>query len=187
MIAELEERVIDQISEKNWYAIRTGFRKEKAVSVLLSKKEIEYFLPLQSKVKKYDRKIKKYDIPLISCYLFVYINPKNYVKVLETEYVFQFIKFNNQLAIINQEEIDFMKRLVSSDFEMIVEEGLKPVIGDTVEILSGNLAGTQGTLVEYKGKEKVVILLKSVGYSLYLQVDTKMLKKVSTLLKPISI
>ncbi len=172
---------VDSDSDLKWFAIKTGFRKEKTVQSNLSKKNIFSFVPLQQVTKQYGRKIKKYQIPIISCYVFVYIDPKNYVTVLDTQFVYQFIKFDNKLAEVKVGELEFLFKLVSSDFPIDVEESNKPHLGEDVEIISGNLTGTKGKLVEYKGKEKVVIFLESVGYSLYLQVDIRLLRKIPAL------
>ncbi|MEZ4957062.1 MAG: transcription termination/antitermination NusG family protein, partial [Saprospiraceae bacterium] len=56
-------------SEPKWFAVYTRSKSEKVVKRLLASKNIECYLPLQKVTRRYTRKIKSYEIPLISCYI----------------------------------------------------------------------------------------------------------------------
>lgn len=63
--------------ESRWFAVYTRSKSEKVVKRLLDQKNIENYLPLQKVTRRYTRKIKSYEIPLISCYIFVKIAKNN--------------------------------------------------------------------------------------------------------------
>lgn len=82
--------------EYRWFAIYTKYKGEKRVVKSLSKKGIKAYTPLLKKTKRYTRKIKSYEVPLLSCYVFVKISQKEYIRVLETEHVINFLKIKKK-------------------------------------------------------------------------------------------
>jgi transcription antitermination factor NusG len=177
-----ENNFINQLdaTEPRWFAVYTGFRKEKVANDLLKKKNIHSYLPLQGFRRQYGRKVSNVEIPLISCYLFVKITVPEYVPVLDTEYVFGFVKFAKDLLAIPEQEIIWLKRILEDD-EVTVElmdDKASFEVGDRVEVLSGRLAGLQGSLVHKHGKQSFMVELGSVGHSLNLTIDSGLLRKI---------
>lgn len=170
---------INQLQEKNpqWFAIYCAFKKEKFAKKLLEKKGIETYLPLQKVVRKYDRKIKKLEIPLINCYLFVRIIKSDYVTVLETDYISRFVKIGKDLLAIPDAEIEIMQRILGENIALEIEQSMF-YQGDEVLITQGNLTGLTGKLVSFQGKEKVVVQLNTIGYSIQMEMEKNLLTKV---------
>jgi transcription antitermination factor NusG len=166
-----------QQEEALWYAIYTMYKSEKQVALHLKRKNIEVYIPIVSKTKRYQRKIKTYQIPLINCYVFVKILKSEQVKVLETEHVLKFIKQGKELNSIPQHEMDILKRFEGIDLE-ISSSPLSFNIGDEVEISHGSLVGMRGKLVRQAGKKQFVIELESIGVSLQINIETNMLRKI---------
>jgi transcription antitermination factor NusG len=158
-------------TQQKWYAIYTKYRCEKYVVENLNKKGIEAYLPLKSITKRYTRKIKKYQIPLINCYAFVKINEKDIVKVLQSEYVIKFIKTGQELEPIRDEEMDLLKRVTGEFNDIISVEPINWQEGSKVEIVVGGMVGTKGMLVRKKGKNTFIIALDSMGVQLEMEVD----------------
>ena len=50
--------------------------------------------------------------------------------------------------------------------------------GDTVEVIGGKLTGIKGQLIEKQGKKQMVVELENVGYSLKMNIDISLLRKV---------
>lgn len=171
---------INQLDEQEarWFAIYTGFRKEKYVRDLLTRKGIHCYLPLQHYTRVYTRKVKEVSIPLISCYVFVYITRRDYVPVLETPHVLQFVRCNKDLLAIPTAEIDVLKRVVGELEVKIEPSSLQQ--GDRVEIIGGQLTGLQGRLAAIRGKQKLLIALETLGMDLQLEVDPKYLQKIGS-------
>jgi transcriptional antiterminator RfaH len=173
------EASINQLHEETprWFAVYSGFKKEKIAKKLLEKKGIEVYLPIQKVVRKYDRKIKKLEIPLINCYLFVRITKSEYVRVLETEYISRFIKIGKDLFAIPEAEIEIMQRILGEKIEIEMEQNTF-YQGDEVTISQGNLAGLKGKLISFQGKEKVMVELNTIGYSMMIEMDKNLITKV---------
>ena len=161
-----------------WYAIATKFKCEKYVTAILQRKGLEAYVPLLRKTSRYTRKIKTYEIPMISCYAFVRISPTEMVRVLEVPYVFNFLRFNGKIVPVPEHEMQMMRRVVGEISDVVVEPR-HWISGDKVEIIAGNLTGIQGTLLEKSGKHEFVIELETLGYQLRMVVDRSVLRKVT--------
>jgi transcription antitermination factor NusG len=171
-------RTKDEIPQ--WYAVTTKYKCEKLVTTALHRKGVDAYVPLLRRTRRYTRKIKNYEVPLINCYVFVRIALKDRVRVLEEPHVHQFIGFDGKIAPIPEHEMQMMRRIVGELSEVVVEprEWLE---GDRVEVIAGNLTGIKGTLVEQSGKHEFVVELESLGYQLRMVVDRSVLRKVSRL------
>lgn len=165
-------------TEARWFAIYTSYKREKIVERMLVQKGIQVYLPLQKVTRRYSRKIKNLEIPLINCYVFVKITKSEYVPVLETEHVVRFISFSKNLIAIPEEEIEVIKKVVGEGIEIEVESRSYQE-GEEIEIIGGNLVGMRGKLVSNKGKNQVLIELENMGYSLIIELNQSLLKRVS--------
>jgi transcriptional antiterminator RfaH len=166
---------------ESWYAIKTHAKCEKMVASSLKNKQINHYLPLVRTIRRYTRKVRKVEKPLINSYVFVKILQTDHVKVLETEHVIHFIKFGNKFAAIPEEEINLIRRLVmDNDIELETVPG-KIAAGDSVVITAGSLMGQSGKVVQIEGKRKLVIELESLGHSLLITVDTALIQKMGLL------
>ena len=163
---------------KKWFAVKTKFKTEKFVVNQLSKKNIEAYVPLIKSTKRYGRKIKKLEIPLINCYAFVYTSLENKTKVLETEYVYSFVGQTGRIESIPQHEIDLLKRVVGEFEGSLDVNPIDWIPGTEVEIISGSLTGLTGKMVSRSGKSNFIIELTSLGVQLQMEIDKKLLRKL---------
>ena len=164
--------------EKRWFAIYTRFKCEKWVHRQLRQKGIEAYVPLRTVTRKYRRKVKKVHLPLIHCYAFVKINKSEYIRVLETENVQCFVRFDKQLVPIPEDEMNLLKRVAGDDvgeWETRPLNAFQP--GDRVEVIGGPLTGLQGVFLEQKGKRKFLVELHTLGYGIAIETDGRWVQK----------
>ncbi len=164
-------------NKAEWYAIHTKYKCEKYVVSALKSKNIKAYTPVLQVTKQYTRKIVNREIPLINCYAFVNVRPEDFVKVLQTEYVFSFLKIGRELSIVKQEEIDLLKR-ITGEYNDIKAEEIEYVLGAEVEIISGNLTGVKGILLEKQSKHNFLVELRSLSYQLKINVDPNQLRVI---------
>lgn len=165
-------------SEARWFAVYTSYKREKIAFKDLTANEIETYLPLQQHTRRYVRKVKEVELPLISHYVFVKIKKSEYVKVLQCPYVVKFIKFSNNLISIPEEEIELIKRIVGEGF--FVEINADDFnAGDEVEVIGGKLTGLQGVLLEKENSHFLSVELKSIGLALKVSIAPNLLRKVN--------
>lgn len=162
---------------KRWYAVKTKYKCEKYVVEQILKKGVEAYVPLLARTRRYTRKIKKYNVPLINCYVFVRIDSKERVRVLRTQYVIGFLEFGGNVQPIPDHEMELMRRIVGELADVTVD----PVTwapGDEVEVICGSLTGLKGTLTERRGKSELIVVLESIGYELRVEIDERMLRRI---------
>jgi transcription antitermination factor NusG len=151
---------------KKWYAVYTKSRAEKKVLIELEFQNIEAYLPLQKKLRQWSDRKKWIEVPLISGYIFVCITGKEYDKVLKTNGVVTYVRFEGKAAIIPDIQINFIKKMLSQT-EMNIEVSSQQFIpGDIVEVSAGPLIGLTGTLVSFKGKKRVAVQIEQLNLSL---------------------
>lgn len=173
---KINENHLDS-TEPRWFAVYTKYKREKLVQKRLQEQGIHAYLPIQRLTRRYERKVKTVEMPLISCYVFTRITKKQYVPVLNTPDVLQFVKFSQNLIAIPEREIQLLQRIVGEGMEMEVEQkSFHP--GEEVEIFSGNLAGVRGILLQKDKKKNFVVELNSIGYALRITVDPAILIRV---------
>ena len=179
-MARQQAKPINQLDneEPKWFAGYTQYKREKLVKKMLDQKGIEAYLPLRKSIKQWSKKKRTMELPLISCYIFVKITKKEYVPVLETEYVFNFVKFSKDLIAIPEQEIQLIKNILQDniDFEIAPTDHLQR--GDNIIIAAGSLAGTRGQLIEFEGKKRVLITLDYIQHTFRLSVEKHLIQKV---------
>jgi transcription antitermination factor NusG len=163
----------DPASPKEWHVVTTRSRAEKKVHARLEEQNIESFLPLQKRLRQWKDRKKWVEMPIISGYCFVHISPKEYEKILQTELVGGFVRFEGKPARIPKHQIEFLKKMLNqSDFEVEVsQENFEP--GKKVEIIDGPLIGVQGELLSHRGKNRFILRINQMNtvYSVEISAD----------------
>jgi transcription antitermination factor NusG len=162
-------------TETRWFAVRVPFRREKSVQAILQRKGVESYVPLIPRTRRYVRKIKKYEVPLINNYVFVCITAEEYIRVLETPDVVGFLEFGGQKVRVSEEEMDTLHRIVGDANEEVEIKESHEWLGENVEIIHGQLTGLKGRVVDLSGKHNVLVHLESLGLTLGIQVPVRYL------------
>lgn len=160
-----------------WYAIHTKYKCEKYVVNALTKKRIEAYTPTLKTITQYERKTVRRELPLINCYVFVRVKQEDFVTVLQTEYVYGFLKIGSEINPIKQEEIDILKRVTGELNDVSVSEK-EYAEGMIVEVIAGNLTGIKGKLLEKHGKHNFLVELDSIAYQLKINIDPAHLRPI---------
>jgi len=171
---------INQLSEQElrWFAVYTKFKCEKFVAHQLAKKGIEAYVPVIQKTKRYQRKVKHYEIPLINCYVFVRIIKAAYLPTLETEYVMKFLRNGKDLLSIPDQEMDVLKRVAGDVKESFSTDNFDWESIEEVEVTEGYLTGMKGKIISRAGKRSFIIELETIGYQLRINIDPAILRPV---------
>jgi transcription antitermination factor NusG len=168
-----------QIENKKWHVVYAKSRSEKKVLSELEFKGIESYLPLQRKLRQWSDRKKWVEVPLISGYIFVYITRKDYDNVLQTNGVVSYVRFEGKAAIIPNQQIEYIKKMLfQSEIDIEVSsQQYNP--GDKVEVIVGPLIGLTGTLVSFKGKKRVAVMLEQLNLSLIVDLPSNQIQKTN--------
>jgi transcription antitermination factor NusG len=177
-ITTKEIKIIKNVSsEEKWYALYTRPRAEKLVFQRLVEEDIETFLPLQKTYRMWSDRKKLVEKPLLSSYIFVKTNSRNFPRVYKTNGVVKFISFEGQPVSIPQNQIDNLRLLINSDAEIeVTSEKFAP--GDNVEVVNGSLIGLTGELIKIGSKNRVVVRIDRLDQNLILKIPIGFLKKI---------
>ncbi|HNQ59634.1 MAG TPA: UpxY family transcription antiterminator [Bacteroidales bacterium] len=144
-----------------WYAVYTRSRYEKKSAFLLNEQGIEAYVPLRRVLRQWSDRRKLVFEPVIHSYVFVKANKMLYEKVLGIEGVVRYIYFGGKPAPIPDRQIETMKTVVGTDLEIeCTPDCLKP--GMHVIVTEGPLAGMEGELVQFRGKQKVAVRIQAI-------------------------
>lgn len=148
---------------KKWYALYTKPRWEKKVDMLLQRKGITTWCPLQKIERQWSDRKKIIEDPLFKSYVFVNVDIKDKVQVLMTDGVLNFVYYLGKPAVINDDEITLIKKYLSEEdakISVLSSEGFKEKM--KVKVNHGVFMNNKGTVIR-GGKKKVYVQLESLG------------------------
>jgi transcriptional antiterminator NusG len=157
-------------SNFEWFAVHTWSRHEKSVCEQLRGKEIETFLPLYRSTKRWKNGQVGAQLPLFSGYIFVHIDARNQLPVLQTPGVARFVGFGSAPARVPDHEIAQLEAAVVNGFEISPHPYL--TVGQRVQIQSGPLAGLTGILTRDKGGCRVILSVDLISSSISVELDS---------------
>lgn len=133
-------------------------------------------MPLHRQLKQWSDRKKWVEEPFIKSYLFVYIKEHQQTEVLMTKGVSRFIYFSGKIASMPQRQIDNLKLVMASPFELeITEEDLQP--GEKVMIKAGPLKGLMGEIISYRSQKQLALRLENLGYSIIIHIAASLIDR----------
>ena len=117
-----------------WIAVRSKPRAEKVTFDQLTKKGIDAYLPLVKERRKWSDRKKWVELPLFSSYLFVKLELKNSIYVLQTHGVSSIVKFNGTIATVQESVVNSIRWALEGGYELEPTEYFTQ--GDEVEAVS---------------------------------------------------
>jgi transcription antitermination factor NusG len=169
-------KIWDQDIERRWFAVFTVPQNEKSVVRHLGMREIESFLPAYETIRVWkNRQRVKTILPLFPTYLFVHINVRERVRVLESPGVLQIVGNGRESVPIADADIDTLRASVTA---RLAEPYSDLVIGEKVRVKSGVLKGVQGTLVRRSGGDRFVLSFESINQHAAIQVSAEDLEPI---------
>ncbi len=161
--------------EKSWFAIYVKSRSEKKVATELQLLGIDHYLPLIKLLKQWSDRKKWVQEPLFKSYVFVHIHPAEHYEVLKVNNVVKYISFEGKAVEIPPQQIEAIKYYLEEEEPVqISEESWEK--GQKVEVISGNMTGLIGELVEVKKKHKVRIKIEAVNQIIFVQIPKTKLR-----------
>lgn len=161
--------MVSDSSKSLWFAVYTAPRHEKSAARHLQQRAIEHFLPLYKSRRKWkDGSKVELDLPLFPSYLFVRIDWKQRVRVLEAPVVVSFVTgVGGKPAELPEEAIASLQSglaLHSAEPHPLLFEGQK------ARIRSGPLVGFEGVVMRRKNSLRVVLTIEQIMRSYSIEV-----------------
>jgi transcription antitermination factor NusG len=172
LIAPDSVRAAEQLGtslQVRWYATYVCSRHEKQVLSQLQERNISCLLPVYRSLRRWKDRRKELELVLFPGYVFVHIDLRDRLRVLQLPSVVRFVSFNGQPAPLPDTEIEALGKGLASGIRAEPHPYLKA--GHRVRVRSGPLAGAQGILVRRKDKFRVVLSIDLIMRSVAVEVD----------------
>ncbi len=152
------------IKQRYWHAVYVSSRQEKKVMEQLQLKEVEAYVPLVKTLRQWSDRKKMVEFPLINGYVFLNISRLEHELIYDVRGIVNFVRTEEKIAVIRENEIDRLKQLVSLGYQIEAEAiGRTYREGDKVRINSGVMAGVEGYVVDRGNGKNMEVLLESIG------------------------
>ncbi len=154
---------------ERWYAVSVRLRHEKQVTRHLEYRGVNYLLPVYRSARRWKDRRKELDMALFPGYVFVNLNLRDRLGVLQVPGVVQFVTFQGQPAALPESEIRALESSMSA--------GLRPqphpylYQGRRVRVKRGPLVGTEGIMIRRKERFRLVLSIDLIMRSVMLEVD----------------
>jgi transcription antitermination factor NusG len=140
-------------------------------------RQITSFLPLYSARHRWRNRCEmQLELPLFPNYVFVRIDPRERVRVLEVPGVLSLVGFGRNLAPLPDFEIEALRTGLG---QQKIEPHPYLIIGERVRIKAGPLTGMEGVLVRKKNNFRVVLALDVIMQCVAVEVDADDLEPVA--------
>lgn len=165
-------KTIKRNIEKKWHVFYVQARHEKKVNLRLLDDGFEPFLPLAKVLKEWSQRKKWVEEPLFRSYIFVKIAPHEIMKVLQVPGIVTYVRHAGEPAIIRQQHIDIIRKLLVSDttFEVSTK---RIEVGSEIEIQTGPFSGHSGNVQEIRGSNKLVVNLDTIDYTIIVELPSE--------------
>jgi len=175
--AGFKQLPVNPPGERKWYAVFTLPQNEKSAVRQLALREVEAFLPTYETVKVWkNRQRVKIVMPLFPTYLFVNIERRQRVSVLQSPGVIHIVGNKHEDTPIADSEIELLRSGVQG---RTVEPYRELVVGKTVRIRRGSMEGIQGVLVRKGNGLRFVLNLKLINQSAAIEIAAEDLEQVA--------
>lgn len=160
-----------------WYALYVKSRWEKKVYESLKDISLESFLPQIKTIRQWSDREKTILKPLFPSYVFVNINSSlEFHKALSVNGACAYIRFGKEYARVTKKEIEKIKILLGN-FDAIELAPNNLEIGEKRNISFGILSGYECEILNFKGKDKVVVRIESLKQNIVAEFNSSYLKE----------
>jgi transcription antitermination factor NusG len=155
--------------ELHWYAVYTCAKHEKRVAAELQARDVEHFLPLYSSMRRWKDRRVQLELPLFPGYVFVRLELRDRLRVLQIPSVSRLVGFNGQAAALPDEEMEILRSRLCQILRAKPHPFL--TVGRHVRITGGPFAGLEGVLRRKRNSLRVVVSLSLIQRSMVVDVD----------------
>jgi transcription antitermination factor NusG len=163
------------VSDRQWWAVFTKSRHEKALARDLERFEIPFFLPLVMRENRIRHRTVEAYLPLFSGYVFMFGCDDERVHALTTNRVSTVLAVPDQWRLRN--DLKHLNHLIELDAPLTIERRLEP--GRRVRIKSGPMRGLEGIVTQRRGgKRRLLVAVEFIQHGVSVEIDDFMVEPV---------
>ena len=168
---------LEEAPPAQWYALYTRSRHEKQVATQLEQRDIQFFLPLYSSVRRWKDRRVNLQLSLFPGYIFVHTSLRHRIEVLTVPGAVRFVAFNGRPAVLP--EPDVLRLRAGLDQGLRAQPHPYLQIGRRVRVCGGPFAGTEGILLRKKNHFRLVVSIDLIMRSIAVDMDAADVEPVS--------
>ncbi len=150
----------------SWCVIHVKPRCEKKIAKCCSVLGIEYFLPLRSETKIYQRRKVTAEKPIFPGYVFASFDRQQRLSLLKTNQIVRFLETDDEARLVH--ELEQVRKALSVDPSLGSDAALKA--GTAVRITGGPFMGVEGWVQEMRSHSKVCLSVDMIGQAVVVEV-----------------
>jgi transcription antitermination factor NusG len=167
------------VGEYRWYALHIRCQHEKKVASSLQRDGFTTFLPLLHEVHRWSDRLKRVQVPLFPCYVFLRCrhSPEIRMVLLRTPGVLSIVGCHGAGDPIPDDEIDAIRAVVAQ--KVALEPYPFIALGERIRIVGGALDGIEGIIVRREGNRRLIISVTTIERSLAISLEGFCVQPVS--------
>lgn len=164
-----------KLYDRNWWAVFTRTRQEKALARELERLEVPFYLPLLTKSNYFRQRVVESHIPLFPGYVFLYATDAERIKALTTNRIMSLLTVPDQDRL--QHDLRQLQRLIEAKAPLTLEERLQP--GHRVRIRFGSLQGLEGVITDRRGgKRRLLVAVEFLQSGVSVEIEDFMVERI---------
>ena len=161
-------------SERVWWVIYTKSRQEKSLARDLIGYRIPFYLPQVPREHLIRGRRVRAHVPVFPGYLFLFGSPDERVDSLRTNRISRILSVSTQEELVR--DLRQLANLIAIGAPLTVEERLSP--GRMVRIRNGPMAGFEGTIVQRRGSDRLLIAVKFLQQGVSVEINDFMVEPI---------
>lgn len=148
--------VMEEEPAGNWWLVYTRSRKEKEMMRRLYAARIAFYGPMiHRRSRSPSGRVRESHVPLFPGYVFLFGEEQARLAALQTNCVSTISAVNDGDRLAS--ELASLAQLIASERMVLPEQRLEP--GVKVRVTSGPLRGQEGTVIERRGKRRLMVAI----------------------------
>jgi transcription antitermination factor NusG len=154
-------------AERQWWAVYTKARQEKALARDLYAHQIPFYLPLVPRTSLSRGRRIESQLPLFKGYLFILVREEERVETLRTNRISRLIPVEAPENL--RRELRQIQQLIARRAPLVVEARLAP--GRRVRVKSGAFMGIEGVVEQQRSGYRLIVSVSFLQQSVSVELD----------------
>jgi hypothetical protein len=152
----LDSPVPAEVGDASWWAIYTRSRREKELMRRLRRQEVPFYAPVIGKQYRSPAgRLRTSYIPLFANYVFLFGSEADRQQALTSGCVSRCLPVPDPITLVH--DLRQLRQVIQAGVDLTPEGRLE--VGTLIRVKSGPMAGVVGTVVERRGKKRLLVMV----------------------------
>jgi len=161
-------------SDRVWWVVYTKSRQEKSLARDLLGYRIPFYLPQVPRDHLVRGRRVRAHVPVYPGYLFLFGTPDERVGALTTNRTSRILSVPTQERLLR--DLRQLAKLIATGAPLTIEQRLSP--GRMVRIRNGAMAGIEGTIIQRRGSDRLLIAVNFLQQGVSIEINDFMVEPI---------